>query len=258
MSDITNLPCWVDHTSADVDAAANFYGSLFGWEFDDLGEEAGGYRMAKLNGQFVAALSPQQPGQEGHPSVWTTYVGTDDADATAAKAKEAGGQVFVEPFDVMTAGRMAVIADPQGAIFSIWQAGNHGGAEVFNEPGALNWNELHTPDVDGAKAFYGAVFGWSPDDQDMGGMTYTVWQREGTGIGGAMALTDGEKEMGIPPNWLTYFAVADADAAVETAKGAGANVIQEPMDIPGVGRFAVMADPVGAVFAVIKGDPQQP
>src|SRR3954464_5898649 len=156
---IAGVPCWVDTSQPDPDAAAEFYGALFGWETENAmpKDAPGPYYMARLRGRDVAAISGQM--QPGAPS-WTTYVQVDSADDTAATVREAGGTVLTEPFDVFDSGRMAVFADPQGAVFCVWQAGRHMGARVVNEHGALNFNGLAVRDADRAKAFYGAVFGW--------------------------------------------------------------------------------------------------
>ena len=155
-------PSWVDLSTPDVDASARFYGGLFGWEVEAAGtpEETGGYAMFKLRGRNVAGVGPIM--QEGQPPVWSTYVSTDDADAAVARAQQAGGAVIVEPMQVMDAGRMAFVAHPSGGYVGLWEPARHIGAELVNEPGALDWNELHTRDVDGAKGFYSALFGWIP------------------------------------------------------------------------------------------------
>jgi uncharacterized protein len=243
-------PSWVDLSTPDVDASARFYGALFGWEVLSAGpvEETGGYGMFTLNGKLVAGVGPIM--QEGQPPVWSTYVATDDADAAVARAKEAGGVAAVEPMDVMDAGRMAFVAHPAGGFVGLWQAGRHTGAQLVNEPGALTWNELHTRDVDGAKAFYAALFGWTPDDQPFGDMTYTVLNLGDNAIGGMMPMRP-EVPDGVPAFWLAYFAVADCDATVAKAEELGASVMTPAMDIEGVGRFALLADPHGTTFAVI-------
>jgi uncharacterized protein len=247
-------PSWVDLSTSDVDASARFYGALFGWDVQSAGpvEETGGYGMFTLNGKQVAGVGPIM--QEGQPPAWSTYVATDDADAAAARAKEAGGMVAVEPMDVMDAGRMAFLAHPAGGFVGLWQAGRHTGAELVNEPGALTWNELHTRDVDGAKAFYAALFGWTADDQPMGDMTYTVLNLGDNQIGGMMPMRPDVPDE-VPAFWLTYFAVTDCDAAVAKAQEHGASVITPAMEIEGVGRFALLADPHGATFAVIASEP---
>jgi predicted enzyme related to lactoylglutathione lyase len=182
------------------------------------------------------------------PPHWNSYVAAADVDAITGRAADAGGTVLMPPMDVMDAGRMAVVADPTGAPIALWQAKNNIGSEVVNEPGAFCWSELNTPDVDAASAFFAKLLGWKA--QPFEGMDYTVFENEGSAIAGASkpAMPN------MPPSWLVYFEVADTDATVATAKENGARVLAEPMDIP-AGRFAVLADPQGAVFGVIKSAP---
>jgi predicted enzyme related to lactoylglutathione lyase len=244
-------PCWVELGTPDIEAAATFYGELFGWEIPELpnSAELGGYRRAKKNGKDVAGVSPLM--QEGQPPAWSTYVSVEDAAATLATVGEAGGQVIVEPMDVMGLGTMGVFADPTGAVCGVWQPGTFAGAELVNEPGALAWNELGTRDPAAAKVFYSAVFGWEIEDHDMGEMgTYTEWKIDGNSVGGMMDVT-GRLPDEIPAHWLVYFAVEKTDAAVETVKSAGGGVSFGPIDIP-AGRFAIVTDPHGAAFAVIQ------
>lgn len=248
-------PSWVDLGSPDGDASVAFYGGLFGWTATEPGpvEETGGYRMLQKDGKNVAGLGPAM---EGQPNVWTTYLAVDDADKTAELVKAAGGVAFVEPMDVMDAGRMAIFADPNGAVFGVWQAGQNKGAEVVNEPGSFTWNELLTRDVDKAKRFYTQAFGLEPSDFPMGdGPPYTVLNVGDRGVGGIFAMGD-EYPAEVPSHWLTYFAVDDTDASVAKATSLGATVTQEPMDIPTVGRIAVLAGPHGEMFALIKNAPQ--
>lgn len=242
-------PSWVDLASPDPDASARFYGGLFGWEAVETGpvEESGGYRMLKRDGRTVAGLGPTQA--EGQPAMWTTYVSTDDAESVAAKVRDAGGQVVMEPFDVLGVGRMAVFVDPGGAYFSVWQPQTHHGADVVNEPGALSWNELATRDIDAAKAFYGAVFGWEGETNAYGETSYTEWKLGGRSVGGMIAMNE-QWPAEVPPHWMVYFAVEDADAAVARAEELGGRVAVPPTDTP-AGRFAVLNDPHGAVFSVI-------
>jgi len=240
-------PSWVDLASPDIDASVAFYHALLGWDAAEGPPEAGGYRIFELRGAPVAGIGPiMMPGQ---PPAWTTYVSVDDADATIAKVKAAGGMVFVEPMDVLDVGRMAVFADPTGAACALWQPRSHKGAGLVNEPGTLIWNELSTRDTATAAAFYASVFGWEAATSDMGGTEYTEWKLDGTTIGGMMSMPD-EVPAEVPAYWLTYFAVADCDDAVANASASGATVLVPATDIP-PGRFAVLVDPVGATFAVI-------
>lgn len=241
------VPCWVDVTSTDMAKTNAFYGGLFGWEPADMGEEAGHYTMYRLNGKYVAAASPPPPGAADTPPHWTTYLASDDVDATAAKIREAGGTLFMEPFDVFDSGRMTVVADPTGATFGVWQAREHVGAQLANEPGTLNWNECHSPDPAAAGAFYAAVFGYTVDEADMGGdEPYRVLEVGGSGVAGVSRTRDGE-----PPDWRTVFAVASCDDAVARARELGGEAVADPYDIPTVGRYAALRDPVGAVFGVL-------
>jgi predicted enzyme related to lactoylglutathione lyase len=244
-------PNWVDLQTSDPRAAKTFYTGLFGWEYDDQPMPGGGdpYSMATMRGRHVAAIAPLPP-QQGVPPHWNTYVATPDVDGLVTRVPNAGGTVVMPPMDVMDAGRMAVIQDPTGGVIALWQAKNNIGAETVNDPNTFSWSELHTPDVAKAADFYAKVFGWEPAKFEE--MDYTVFNNQGQGIGGA---TKPQME-GVPPNWLVYFAVDDTDATVAKAKQQGGTVLSEPMDIPDVGRFAVLADPQGAVFAIIKNAPQ--
>jgi predicted enzyme related to lactoylglutathione lyase len=244
-------PTWVDLGSPDPKASANFYGQLFGWQAEDLGPEAMNYTIFRQNGKQVAAvgglMSPQQP------PAWSTYIGTTDADATAKKVTEAGGQVIAPPFDVMDAGRMAVFADASGAVFSVWQPGKHKGVELSNQPNSLAWNELSTRDMAKAKDFYGKVFGWGAKTNQAPGMEYTEWQIDGRSMAGGMPMGENFPP-NAPPFWLVYFAVEDPDATGEKATQLGGRVMQPAFDTP-AGRMAVITDPQGAAFAVIKLKP---
>jgi uncharacterized protein len=188
--------------------------------------------------------------QEGQPPAWMIYMATDDADAAVDRAREAGGNVISEPMDVLDYGRMAIVADPGGAVFGIWQAGRNVGSGVVNEPGAPAWNELNTRDSQEAKKFYGAVFGWDFDDLDMGGERYTTFRVGDRGVGGILDLTERGVPEEVPAHWQVYFGVEDTDAAIEEVKRRGGSVMMGPVDIP-AGRFAILKDPHGASFAVI-------
>jgi uncharacterized protein len=238
------VPSWVDIGTPDLDAGLRFYTALFGWEGQDMGEEAGHYTIVTKAGRQVAAISPaQDPG----PPRWTTYINVDDADEVARKAESAGGKVIVAPMDVMTAGRLAIFTDSTGAVIAAWQPGDHLGAQLVSEPGAFAWSELSSSDVAKSKAFYSAVFGWGWGGAD----EYAEAQVGGRTIAGLMSRRPG-MPADVPDNWLVYFAVADVDADVKRATGLGASVIAGPADIPGTGRFAVLTDPQGAAFALYQ------
>ncbi|HET6979463.1 MAG TPA: VOC family protein [Pyrinomonadaceae bacterium] len=245
--------CWVELGTSDNEAAKSFYGQLFGWEFQDnpMGPDMV-YTMLKLDGKDVGGLYKLMPDMvsQGVPPHWMTYVAVTNADETVEKAKAAGATIMNGPFDVATYGRMAVIKDPTGAVFAIWQAGDNKGSGAWGVPGAATWSELGTGDTDKAGEFYTSVFGW---EKEPFGDMYTVLKNDGTGIGGMYKLTP---EMGpLPPHWMLYFSVENADAAVQKATELGAQVMRPAEDIPGVGRFAILTDPQGAAFAVIKTQP---
>ncbi len=244
-------PCWIDLSTPDQDAAAEFYGALFGWsvEADENAEETGGYRVAMLREKGIGGVMKTM--EEGQPPAWSTYIAVADADATVAKAKEAGGEVMFEPMDVLDYGRMAFIVDPTGAVLGLWQPGKNIGAGLVNEPGALSWNELNSRDLEAAKRFYGAVFGWAFDDEHRGeGPGYTTILLDGNPVGGMLDLAAAEVPDEVPAHWQVYFATEDADAAVETTKQGGGGVMVEPFDTP-VGRIAIVHDPFGASFGVV-------
>jgi len=244
-------PCWVDLGSPDLDASIGFYSALFGWEVpeNENMEQTGGYRRATKNGIDVAGMMPLM--QEGQPPAWSSYVSVVDAEATAAAVADAGGSVIAEPMDVLGLGHMAVFADPSGAVFGIWQPGTFLGAGLVNEPGALSWNELNTRDIGAAKAFYGAVFGWTFEDNDMGEAgQYTTISSGGDMVGGILNMTERGVPEEVPAHWQVYFAVEDTDASVEQAKQGGGSVMVPPMEVP-AGRFSILVDPHGASFAVI-------
>ena len=241
-------PCWVD-IGTDVDAAKAFYGELFGWETRDAGppEETGGYGLFLKDGRLVAGYGPQQsPG----PPYWATYVCVTDADETAARIEGAAGSAFMEPTDIKGAGRMGVFADPEGAVFSIWQPGDHRGAQLAGEPGSFCWNELTPRDVPGALEFYASVFGWTSEAREMPGGNYTELRADGRPVAGLLDMT-GRVPDEVPPHWLVYFAVDDCDAAVARVEQLGGGRIVGPFDIP-PGRFALGRDPQGAHFALIR------
>jgi predicted enzyme related to lactoylglutathione lyase len=237
---------WAELSTSDPAAAKKFYASLFGWAFAD--SPAGPdmtYTTLKKGDRSVGGLY-QDPREKNVPPHWNTYVTVASADASAQKAKGLGGKVLAEAFDVMDYGRMAVIQDPQGAIICVWEPKKHIGAQLVGEAGVFCWAELDTTDTASAQKFYTGLFGWGAHVSP----NYTEWQKNGTSIGGMMTIP---KEWGpVPPNWLVYFASDDVDATAAKAAKSGGKAIVPPTDIPDMGRFAVLADPQGAVFAVYR------
>jgi hypothetical protein len=213
-------------------------------------DQLGGYRRAKKDGKDVAGVMPRM--DDAQPTVWATYVSVEDAAATAAKVTAAGGGQISEPMDVAGLGTMAVFTDPTGAVFGIWQPGTFAGAELVNEYGSFGWSELGTRDIAAAREFYTAVFGWghAEEESERAG-TYTVWKAGEAMVGGMLDIGAVGLPAEVPPHWLVYFTVEDTDAAVAKVKSGGGDVRMEPIDVP-VGRFAVLADPHGAVFAVMQ------
>jgi hypothetical protein len=275
---LPGVPCWVDTSQPDPEAAVAFYGGLFGWDFEDAvppGSD-GKYFIARLRGCDVAAVGSQS---EGAPrtAVWNTYVWVESADEIAAKVLNAGGRVVMDPVDVVDAGRSAVFTDPEGAAFFVWQAKRHKGARIVNEPGSLNFNSLNTRDAEGAKSFYGSLFGWETLDLQGG---VEMWRLPG--YGDFLAQSDpelrkrqadsgaapegfadvvatlnpiGDEQPDIPANWSVTFAVDDADATAERAAALGGRVVVAPFDAPWV-RMTVISDPQGATFTASKFVPE--
>ena len=247
--------CWVDLATTDPAAGKRFYGSLFGWQAEDMPAGPGmTYTMCKLKNQYVSALYAldKQRQSQGEPSHWLPYINMRNADDIAKKASQGGGKVLMNgPFDVLDVGRMAPIQDPTGAYFAIWEAKRHKGAGIINETGAMCWNELMTPNVEVAGRFYRTTFDWTDEPVDMGPAgTYTIFKAGSTQVGGMMARPPQLKD--VPPHWLTYFAVDDCDSAAKKVGELGGQVVRPPDDIPNIGRFAVCRDPQGAAFALFK------
>jgi len=271
------VPCWVDTTQPDPDAAVDFYRELFGWELEDSAPPGapGSYYIARLRGGDVAAVASQPDGTPAE-AAWNTYIWVDSADETASKVLAGGGGVVVEPLDVGDAGRMAICADPEGTLFRLWQAKGHKGARIVNEPGSLNFNGLNTREPERAKAFYGSVFGWETLEVEGG---WQAWRLPGYGEfleqrdpglyermsqGGAPAgfadvvatlnpIDDDQPE--VPAHWSVTFAVDDADAIAAKTRELGGQVVVPPFDAPWV-RMTVIADPQGATFIASKFVPE--
>jgi predicted enzyme related to lactoylglutathione lyase len=274
---IPGVPCWIDTSQPDPEAAVSFYTDLFGWEFEDVmpPDSPGKYFIARIGGGDVAAVGSVP---EGAPpmAMWNTYVWVDSADDVAAKVRDAGGNVVMEAFDVMDAGRMAVFADPEGAVFCVWQAKEHKGAKVVNEHGSLNFNGLNTRDAEAAKPFYRAVFGWEVLELPGGA---EMWTQPGYGdylerdnpdlrkqvaeAGGPPGFEDvvasinpiPDDQPDTPAHWSVTFGVDDADAIAAKATELGGKVLAAPFDAPWV-RMTVLADPQGATFIASKFVPE--
>ena len=249
--------CWVDLATMDAAGAKQFYQTLFGWEAVDIpiGEDAF-YTLLKQDGKKVCALykMSSEMMEQGVPPHWQSYVSVDNADASTARAQELGGAVVMEPFDVMGDGRMAVIMDPAGASFSVWQPKESFGAELVNEPNSCCWNELITSDVTACSAFYSGLFGWACDKMETQFGDYSMFRNGDRQSAGMMAIQ--EAWGAAPPNWGVYFAVSDCDATLEQAESSGGDIVSDPMDLK-VGRCAGLVDSHGALFSVIRlADPK--
>ena len=241
--------CWAELHTTDPEAAKKFYGEMFGWDHADVPMPEGVYTMLRIGEQEVGALCSAQPGVPPH---WQAFFSTPDIGASTAKVTSLGGKVIAGPFDVMTAGRMAVCQDPQGAVFSLWQAGQYIGANYDGPLNRIVWPELTTPDPVGAVAFYSALFDWATKPaSDFDKAQYIEWQSGGQSIGGLMPMR-GDQWQGVPPNWGVYVTVANCDERVTKAQSLGAKVCVPPTDIPNTGRFSVLFDPQGAGINIIQ------
>ena len=238
---------WVD-IGTDIDPAKQFYGALFGWGTQDAGppEQTGGYGFFTKSGAQVAGYGPKMnPG----PPAWSVYFAVADADAKARQIEAAGGTVVVAPTDVMSAGRMGVFQDPGNAFFSTWQSGDHLGAGLVRDVGAMSWVELNTRNVEAAKTFYPTVFGWVLETHE-GEMPYHEFHSGSESVGGMLSMPP-QVPVEVPSHWLVYFGVDDVDASAKRVTELGGSVVAGPMDFPG-GRFAVVLDPQGAAFGIMR------
>ncbi len=245
--------CWADLATSDREGARAYYTKLFGWEtFNDEMMPGEPYVLFRNQGRDVAAMYRLMPGvhPEGTPAHWLPYVAVESADRTAERARQLGGKEMMAPADAHDHGRMAVLQDPIGAFIAVWQAKKTPGAQVLGEPGSIAWVQLNASKPDDAKPFYTGLFDWQSHDSAMAdGGGYTTWLSGPEPRGGMMAMPPGA---GAPSHWLVYFAVDDVDAAVQRSRELGGAEYVKPMDIPGMGRFAVLADPQGAAFAVVR------
>jgi predicted enzyme related to lactoylglutathione lyase len=248
---IANKPVWVDLSSSDPAAAREFYSKLFGWQVEVAPDpQYGGYAMAKVGGKDVAGIGPKQ--MEQAPTAWTLYIGTQDVEETARTVQAAGGTVIAPPFDVGDQGRMAVFQDPSGAFIAAWQPRAMDSPFPTGAPNTFGWGELNARGIEKAIPFYEAVFGWTTKTSEMGEgqPPYTEFQVDGQSIAGGMEMNP-MVPAEVPSYWTVYFAVDDVDRSFKDATQAGGQEILAPRDFPG-GRFAIIGDPQGAVFGVLK------
>jgi predicted enzyme related to lactoylglutathione lyase len=243
--------CWADLGTSDAGDAKRFYAALFGWTAEDRPMGPGAfYTMLTYQGRAVAALYAQDPASGAGAPHWLNYISVASANDTARRTRELGGTVVVEPFDVLDVGRMALVQDTTAAVVALWQPRRHVGAGLLGETAAMCWNELATTDTGRAEAFYAGLFGWSGTTRDLGGTRYTTFALNGAPCSGMSPV---DASVGpVPPHWLVYFGVNDCDGQVALVQSLGGAVRVPPADVPGVGRFAVVADPQGATFALFQ------
>lgn len=250
-------PTWLDIGVPDLDRAKTFYGTLFGWRFEDLGPEAGHYNMCKVGGESVAGMMTN-PEDEPDEFWWSVYFAADDCDGVVKRATDAGAEVVVPAMDVMDVGRMAILKDPQGGQFGLWQGRSHPGSGIVNDTGSFVWNDLFVPGEAGpVREFYQALFGYELEPLPAEDLDYTVLRRpDGRYIGGILGGEGVAVGGGAAPEatWLTYFAVDDPDEAVRRVRAGGGTVDEEPVDTP-YGRTATVRDPFGVPFRVMRPAP---
>lgn len=253
---VANTPIWLDLSSGDPAGSREFYGKLFGWKVEvNPDPQYGGYARATIGGKDVAGIGPKQ--DPSGPSAWMIYVGTKNADETVKKTNAAGGRVIVEPMQIGPQGRMVVIQDPAGAFLGAWEPGEMKGAEVMNSPNSFGWAELNSRGIDKSIDFYSKVFGWSHKKSEMGDDVpggYTEFQVNGESIAGGMEMNP-QMPAEVPSYWMPYFEVSDVDKSFAKAKDLGAKEMVAPVDFPG-GRFAIVSDPAGATFGLLKTAPR--
>ena len=244
--------CWVDLSTTDAEASKSFYSQILGWKAIDNPVGNGMvYSMMQKDGKNVCGLYELTPEMAGVPPHWSSYVSVSDVDAEVERVTAAGGSVIMPPGDVLDAGRMAFVADPAGAAFALWQAREHIGAELIQEPGSLGWTELNTNDIDAATNFYGAVFGWNHGTIPMGPESgdYHTFDLNDQGIAGMMEI---QPEWGeVPPNWAVYFCVDDVDASFQAAQELGAEIVV-PVTEANTVRFAFLKDPQGVYVGIVQ------
>jgi uncharacterized protein len=243
-------PIWFDLGTTDLAAAREFYSRLFGWTTEVSDEpETGGYTNFHKDGQLVAGAG--QVTEPGRPTAWTVYIASDEVATLPDRVEAAGGTTLMPPMDILGYGRMAIFADPAGAVIGAWQGGSHRGAELVDEPGSVVWSELATRKVAESKAFYRAVFGWQPEDRPSGPAAYTTFKLRDEEVAGMIPMVGEQWPAEMPAHWMIYFRVTDCDAVAVRAEQLGGQATVPPMEIP-PGRFAVLSDPQGGTFSVIS------
>jgi predicted enzyme related to lactoylglutathione lyase len=250
--------CWVELATTDQQAAKNFYGKLFGWQAEDTPMSPNDfYTTFKINGRDVAAAYTMRPEQQssGMPPNWLLYVSVQDVNESLSKAGRLGANILVEGLDVAELGRLGILQDPTGAMIALWQAKSHSGTGVIGENGTLCWADLSTPDPQAAARFYSELFGWKIEQSSFDPSDYLHIRNGEHHIGGIPPAR--YRTQGSPPHWLAYFEIANCDAITDQAKQLGARPYMEPMTMENVGRWSVLADPQGAVFAAFQTVPQQ-
>jgi uncharacterized protein len=251
-------PCYVELTTPDPGAAKAFYGELFGWTLTDMpvDQDGASYATVSLEGDTLAGISSQMPELAGHPAYWSVSLAVDDVDATTAAVATAGGTVEAGPFDVMDLGRLVTIQDPTGARVNLWEARTYAGTQRANEPGTPIWNELVSPDIETATAFYAELLGVTWEDTPMAEdsilASYKTLQVEGRAVAGALP----PPMEGLPPHWNVYFNVSDVEESVAKAEALGGKTMAPAFDVPDVGRLAMLADPHGGIFWLMGTSPE--
>jgi predicted enzyme related to lactoylglutathione lyase len=241
--------CWAELATTDAQSAKKFYSAMFGWSSTDSPTPNGPYTIFDVSGNPAAAAYNAPPGVPTH---WGVYFSVASVDESAAKVAASGGKVLMPPFDVMTFGRMAVVQDPQGTTFQLWEAKDHIGAVHGGPLGMATWPELHTTDAVAAAAFYGGLFGWKTHpEKDIAAAQYVEWINGEAHFGGMMPMR-GDQWKGVPPHWMIYITVANCDESAAKAEELGAKVCVPPTDIPHTGRFSVIDDAQGATFSVFQ------
>ncbi len=242
-------PCWIDLGTSDLEAAKSFYAGLFGWDTPPGDPQYGGYTLAHKGPDAVAGLGPLMAPEQS--VAWNSYFAAADCDATLAAVTAAGGAVVAPGMDIGDQGRMAVCADPTGAVFGIWQAGVFPGAQVATEPDTWSWNELRTTDAAGAASFYATVFGVETEVGDVGGVEYTLLKVDDRRVAGIMSMT-GLFPPDVPAHWMTMFSVAELEESTATVEKLGGQSIGPVGEAEGIGRWIAVADPQGGMFTIVQ------